>query len=90
MNFRRALIALCLVSAVGCAHVPGGGAFLSAFRFHDTAGPGDSKGDPWVQDAGKITRTEHTREEVYDPLHLRELTMSEQARSIERNLGVGD
>ena len=52
--------------------------------------PGDDAGDPWIHDAGTIARSEHTAEEVNDPLGLREIFMSRRARSIERNLGVGE
>ena len=52
--------------------------------------PQDAHSDPWIQDAGAVTRSEHSAETVNDPLHLREVFMSNKARDIERNLGVGD
>ena len=83
-------LVLVLLLSVGCTLHNGTGKFWNAMRFRDDDHPGDSKGDPWVQSAGEFTRKEHTPEKVHDPLKLRNIFMSEQARSIERNLGVGD
>lgn len=45
--------------------------------------------DSWVSDAGDYTRKVHPKDEIKDPLHLREVFTSEKSREIERNLGVG-
>ncbi len=91
MNIRLLLVLLCLTTVTGCVAAKGGShSLFSMLRFKADESPGDSKGDPWVQQAGNEIRGEHTREDVVDPLHLRNLFMSEQSRAIERNLGVGD
>lgn len=82
--------ALLMLGTLGCQ---------SLWGTHRTAanGPGATGGrenpalkDPWVHQAGNIARNEHTPEEVQDPLGLRNYFTSEKARSIERNVGVGD
>jgi hypothetical protein len=50
----------------------------------------ETTGDPWVDGAGDYARKIHPAEEVNDPLHLREVFRDDKARSIERNLGVGN
>lgn len=88
---RLFLVILLLATTTGCSSLQNSGrSFMNVFRFRDSASPGDSAGDPWVQEAGKVTSQVHTKEEVIDPLNLRQVFMSEQARSIERNLGVGE
>lgn len=52
--------------------------------------PADEPSDPWINDAGNVARTEHPSEEINDPLNLRQYFMSQRARDIERNLGVGE
>ena len=52
--------------------------------------PADQPSDPWINDAGSVARTEHPAEEINDPLKLRQYFMSQRARDIERNLGVGE
>ncbi len=52
--------------------------------------PQDAESDPWIEDAGTVARSEHSAEAVNDPLKLRDVFMSNKARDIERNLGVGD
>lgn len=51
--------------------------------------PADQGSDPWINEMGSVTREEHGVQEVYDPLKLRNVFMSEKARDIERNLGFG-
>ncbi|MCA9079041.1 MAG: hypothetical protein KDA58_00720 [Planctomycetaceae bacterium] len=88
---RPFLVATILCLSVGCTSLQHGTQSMwSALRPTSTPGPGDKKGDPWVQSAGSMARTELPREEVNDPLKLRNVFMSETARDIERNLGVGD
>ncbi|MBX3444209.1 MAG: hypothetical protein KF774_17535 [Planctomyces sp.] len=52
--------------------------------------PADDPGDPWISAAGLEGRPDQERETVTDPLNLRPIFMSERARSIERNVGIGD
>lgn len=56
----------------------------------ESENPAQQTSDPWIQDVGTYARSEHQREPVYDPLKLRNIFMSEKARDIERNLGIGD
>ena len=88
MKLSYSLAFLCLLTSAGCATFSSSP--LSFLHYKDQGSPADSKGDPWVQAAGEETRREHAKEEVNDPLGLRNIFMSEQARSIERNVGVGD
>ena len=74
---------------VGC--VSGGDGTWSLHRA--LAGPGyvDSTEMPdeeWVSDAGATGRKGRAVEVSNDPLNLREIFMSEKARSIERNVGI--
>lgn len=50
--------------------------------------PTASSGDPWVQQAGVEARGDRPKETANDPLGLRNIFMSEKARSIERNMGI--
>jgi len=52
--------------------------------------PADQSSDPWVEDVGTVARQEHNIQKIVDPLKLRNVLMSSKARSIERNLGIGD
>lgn len=58
-----------------------------------TANPGyvdttEMPDEEWITDAGATGRAGRTVETSNDPLNLRELFMSEKARSIERNVGI--
>lgn len=77
-------VALLGLSSVGCQSMWPGKAMRTAR--HDTP----ESDDPWIRSAGDIARTEHTYEEVQDPLRLRKYFTSDKAREIERNVGVGD
>ena len=44
--------------------------------------------DTWITDAADTGRKGRTVEVQNDPLNLREIFMSEKARSIERNVGI--
>ena len=44
--------------------------------------------EDWVKDVGATGRAGRSVEQSNDPLNLRELFMSEKARSIERNVGI--
>ncbi|WP_437201749.1 hypothetical protein [Planctomicrobium sp. SH664] len=93
MSFRPIWTAACLVAVLsGCQSFGGRTAMKSSWLGDPDASksPADEPSDPWIQEAGTITRAEYTREEVNDPLGLRNVFMSQRARDIERNLGVGD
>ncbi|WP_437193094.1 hypothetical protein [Planctomicrobium sp. SH527] len=77
-------LALLSAGSVGCQSVWPGKAMRTAQR--DTP----DADEPWVRSAGDIARTEHSYEEVQDPLKLRKYFTSDKAREIERNVGVGD
>lgn len=81
---RLMFVLLLLATTQGCQSLVGSKATAVA------AQEGSGKDDPWVRSAGDIARTEHTYEEVHDPLGLRKYFTSEKARSIERNVGIGD
>ncbi|MCA8997689.1 MAG: hypothetical protein KDA80_11905 [Planctomycetaceae bacterium] len=78
----KSAIALCALLAVasGCQTMNTG----------QTASFTNSDEDPWVHEAGTIARNELEREEINDPLGLRNIFTSSKAREIERNLGVGE
>lgn len=80
---RPVICLLLFLSFSGCQSVLGSRALR-------TAATEEEKQDPWIRSAGDIARTEHTYEEVRDPLGLRKYFTSEKAREIERNVGIGD
>lgn len=49
---------------------------------------GTDKVEEWVEEAGSEARGNREMEKQVDPLGLRDVFMSEKARSIERNLGI--
>jgi|GEM_PF-1756092 len=71
--------------AGGCQSAMGSRAVRAAAAEEES-----DKSDAWVHSAGDVARTEHTLEEIHDPLGLRKYFMSEKAREIERNVGIGD
>lgn len=80
-------LALLSITMVGCQSFSSNR--LGLFSAPGRENPADAPSDPWINDAGTIARTEHPAEEINDPLKLRNIFMSQQARDIERNLGVG-
>jgi len=70
--------------------IPGCQSLMPSRAVRSAASDTPEKEDPWVRSAGDIARTEHSYEEVHDPLGLRKFFTSEKAREIERNVGVGD
>jgi len=79
------------MTVCGCQSMSSFGNSFAAFEPQGARNnPEDQHADPWIQDAGKVARTEHGNEKVIDPLHLRDVFMSNKAQSIEHNLGVGD
>lgn len=87
-HFQFLTCALLLTSSVGCQSMWGSSRMAGPRATHGRDDP--TVDDPWVQNAGNIARNEHPREEVHDPLGLRNIFTSEKAREIERNVGVGD
>ncbi len=91
---------LLLTLVCGCALTPGCAAWnstqqmfaQSVHALRPTTGnysdPTAQSGDPWVQSAGVEARGDRPKEIVNDPLHLRNIFMSEKARDIERNMGI--
>lgn len=87
---RGAVYLLCGLMLSGCVSPMGLHTAGRGLKSSSGAREAPVSGDPWVEDAGSFARVEHTREEVRDPLGLRDFLTSEKARQIERNVGVGD
>ncbi len=91
MPVRHLVTAILLCLTTGCTSMQHSTRSMwAAMRPVSSPSAGDHTGDPWVKEAGGIARGERPVEKVNDPLKLRNVFMSEQARDIERNLGVGD
>lgn len=90
--FRSVVWLFCLVmilcGGMGCQSL-GKGKSLSPSESH-RANSTQDRNDPWIDEFGTYARKEHAAEPVADPLKLRSLFTSEQTRSIERNLGIGE
>lgn len=94
MIFARFLLFVCLtVASLGCQSSMISRHFTQTVGYRETnsarENPADQTSDPWIQDVGTMTREEHSKQEIVDPLKLRNVFMSEKARDIERNLGFG-
>ncbi len=81
---RLTFVLLLLATTQGCQSM------VTSKAARIAAQEGSESADPWIRSAGDIARTEHTYEEVHDPLGLRKYFTSEKAREIERNVGIGD
>jgi hypothetical protein len=97
MFHRRALwIAVITAGFSGCTALQSVGsqtrAWLASLKpeSYVNDNPQDDPGDPWIEAAGLEARADQTRESSGDPLGVRRFTMSEKARSIERNMGIDD
>jgi hypothetical protein len=85
---RRVLILLAMAS--GWTH-PGCTAtrdWLNSLNENDD--PAVRHEDEWVEQTGLEARGDRPREMSTEPRWFREFTMSERARSIERNVGIYD
>lgn len=86
-------VLLFVMLGTGCQSFPFSRGLAQTFQFRESQSarenPADQSSDPWIQDMGKITHEEHATQEVNDPLKLRNVFMSDKARDIERNLGIG-
>ena len=59
-----------------------------AFSNPDYVDTTEMEDETWITEAAETGRKGRTVEESIDPLNLREIFMSEKARSIERNVGI--
>lgn len=86
------LLPLVAASALaGCASMQTStNKMVSAFKSVSEKSPADEPSDPWINETGSYTSSIHPSEPVNDPLGLRNVFMSQRARDIERNLGVGE
>lgn len=85
---RRATWLLCLTACwmfPGCASTRN---WLSSLNEHDD--PFVKHEEKWVEQAGLEARGDRPREMSSEPRWFRQFTMSDEARGIERNLGVYD
>lgn len=87
------LLAAGLLAHSGCVFVDGmrdgGRKMVSAFKLQEDDA-GARTNDPWVHQAGVEARGDRPREKAVDPAWLRKLTMSEEHRDIERQLGIDE
>lgn len=91
--FRAFVLCFGLAGLTGCASTPAMPPamqeFLSFAKFKgdDIANPADEDDEQWISDAGIEARGDRPLESENDPFRF---LMSNRARSIERNLGIGD
>lgn len=56
----------------------------------DEENPADDPGDPWIAAAAREGREDLKPETANDPLHMRQIFMSNRARAIENNVGIAE
>lgn len=86
----RIAMAVAFGAAVGCASMSESGSLFSSMSpgGEESESNAGRSSDPWVSQAGTEARKHLPREKTNDPLGLRNIFMSEQARDIEHNLGI--
>jgi hypothetical protein len=85
---RLGLVVLLFVPLTGCQMLARFNRMLPTTADYDDGT--DDTTDPWITAGAEEGRREYQREEVSDPLGLRPYLMSEKARSIEHNVGIGE
>ena len=86
--FLSALTLITAGLAVGCTADAAAWNFKRAVSTPGYADTTEMPDEEWITDAANTGREGRFVEKSNDPLNLRELFMSEKARSIERNVGI--
>ena len=96
VHLRIIALGICTLSLAGCAVVQtmqmGTKQLVKDFTPEslDEANPADDPGEPWIAAAANEGRIEQKAESANDPLHLRQIFMSNKARAIENNVGIAE